>query len=363
MSLEPGAELELCIDTLGAGGEGVGRHEGRVIFVPLAAPGDRLRVRVDSVKRRFARAEIVSVLEPGPSRRDPICPYYGRCGGCSWMHVDEAEQSRARESIVREALRRLGGLDDLPPIERVASPLALGYRSRARVAHAGGRVGFRARGSHEVVDVERCAVLDGDTQAALERLRGRRLRGRGEYEIRGSDDAVAVGGRSYRVPPGAFFQANASLWQPWLDAVVGACGKGRLALELYAGVGFYTAALEEHFERVVAVERGRAALAARQNTRADVIDADVESWLPRELPSIDPDVVLLNPPRKGCHEDVTAALDAHTPARVVYVSCEPATLARDVGRLRSRLRLVRLVVIDALPQTHHVEVVAVLSRG
>ncbi len=363
MSLEPGAEVEFGIDSLAAGGEGVGRHEGRAVFVPLTAPGDRVRARVDQVKRRWARAELIEILEPGPSRREPPCPYFGDCGGCSWMHVDEEEQTRARLSIVREALRRIGGLDALPPLEHFPSPTPLGYRSRARVACADGRIGFRARSSHEVVDVRRCAVLDPATQRALDELRASGSRGRGEHEIRGFDDRVQVAGREYLVPPGVFFQANATLWKPWLDVVVGACGTGRLALDLYSGVGFYAAALESSFDRVVAVERGRAAVAARRNTSAEVVDAAVEDWLPRELGDLAPDAVLLNPPRTGCHRSVTEALREHAPARLVYVSCEPSTLARDLSYLGSSHRVARLVVIDALPQTHHVEVVCVLDSS
>lgn len=360
--VEPGSELELCIDSLAAGGEGVGRHAGVVVFVPLAAPGDRLRVRVTHAKRRWLRAEIVEVLAPGPRRREPPCPYYGRCGGCDWMHLDEAEQSRARVAIVCEALRRIGGLDALPEPEHLSSPRAFGYRARARVAHARGRVGFRARGSREVVDVERCAVLETGAQGALAELRSQPPGERTETEISSYGKELRVRDQVFRMRPGAFFQPNASLWQLWQELVVGACGSGDLAVELYAGVGFYTRALEGAFTRVVAVERGRAAALLRENTRSSVVRAAAEEWAPRELARLRPQVVLLNPPREGCHRSVVDALCACEASRIVYVSCEPATLARDVGRCAGALRLVRLVVIDSLPQTHHAEVVAVLER-
>ena len=174
---EPGDEFELRIDSLAAGGMGVGRHAGLVVFVPLCAPGDTLRVRVTHARRRWAQAEIVELVEPGPERTESPCPYYARCGGCDWMHIGAVEQSRARAAIVCEALRRIGGLEVLPPVEHVPSPMAFGYRARARVAYAPGQVGFRARGSHEVVDVERCAVLDAGTQQALTQLRENPPRG------------------------------------------------------------------------------------------------------------------------------------------------------------------------------------------
>ena len=364
---EPGsriaAELELSIDTLAAGGEGVGRHRGLVVFVPFAAPGDRLRVRVVRAIRRWLRAEIVAVVEPGPQRRPAPCPYYERCGGCDWMHIDEAEQSRARVAIVCETLRRIGGLDALPAIEHVPSPRAFGYRARARVAHERGRVGFRGRASRELVDIERCAVLDEGTQHALDTLRADPPPGRGELEIRSYGAELRVAGRVCSVAPGDFFQANAALWERWHTLVVEACGEGAFAVELYAGVGFYTIGLEQRFSRVIAIERGRAAAQLRSNTHSSVVRAAAEEWAPRELARLRPEVVLLNPPRAGCHKSVLDAVDESEAPRVVYVSCDPSTLARDLGRCKGELRLVRLVVIDSLPQTHHIEVIAVLERG
>ncbi len=359
---EPGDEFELRIDSLAAGGMGVGRHAGLVVFVPLCAPGDTLRVRVTHARRRWAQAEIVELVEPGPERTESPCPYYARCGGCDWMHIGAVEQSRARAAIVCEALRRIGGLEVLPPVEHVPSPMAFGYRARARVAYAPGQVGFRARGSHEVVDVERCAVLDAGTQQALTQLRETPPAGRGELEIRSYGNTLQVGSRIYQVSPGDFFQPNGALWERWYELVVEACGTGELAVELYAGVGFYTAGLAERFERVIAIERGRAARQAQRNTQVSVVRAAAEDWAPRQLAQLAPQLVLLNPPRQGCHQSVLDAVRESAAARVVYVSCDPSTLARDLARCLSELRLTRLVVIDSLPQTHHVEVVSVLER-
>jgi 23S rRNA (uracil1939-C5)-methyltransferase len=362
LRLAPGDELELAIERLAAGGDGVGHSDGLAVFVPLSAPGDRVRVRVTESQPRFARAEIAAVLEPGPARRAPPCPNYGRCGGCSWRHLSESALREARVGIARAALERIAGRADLPAIEVVASPRALGYRARARVAHAGGRVGFRARGSREVVDVERCAVLDPATQDALVRLRAARPRAEGETEIRGVGSLLPVGERRLEVPPGAFFQANAALWERWVERVLELCGEGERAVELYCGIGFYTAGLARRFARVVALEGAReAAACAARNSAAELVCAPAEAWAPRELARLAPQLVLLNPPRVGCHIKVSEAL-AHCGARrIVYVSCEPATLARDLRRIGPRFRIARLVLIDALPQTHHVELVAALD--
>lgn len=363
MKLEPGAELELAVDALAAGGDGVARSDGLTVFVARSAPGDRVRARVHEVRPRFARAEIVELLASGPARREAPCPYYARCGGCAWLHVADEEQSRARVAIARAALERIGGLTDLPEIEVVTSPRTLGYRARARVAFAKGRVGFRARGSHEIVDVERCAVLDPETQRELERLRAARPKSAGEVEIRGFDRAVEVAGKRLEIQPGAFFQANRALWERWQDVVVDACGRGSVAVELYCGVGFYTARLVERFSRVVAVERSAAAAAsAARNTNAEVIAEDADTWVTHNLARANPELVLLNPPRAGCHRNVSDALRESGARRIVYVSCEPATCARDLARIGGQFRLRRVVSLDALPQTPHVELVAVLER-
>ena len=148
-----GQELELSIESLAAGGDGVARVAGLVVFVPLTAPGDRVRVRIRDAQRRFARAEVVQLLEPGPGRREPPCPKFGVCGGCSWMHLDARAQRAGRERLLRDALERIGRLRALPEIEWIASPLEFGYRARARVAYEQGRVGFRERASHRVIDI------------------------------------------------------------------------------------------------------------------------------------------------------------------------------------------------------------------
>jgi 23S rRNA (uracil1939-C5)-methyltransferase len=363
LTREVGAELELAIERLAAGGDGVAHSDGLTVFVPRSAPGDRVRARVTKLMPRFARAEIAELYEPGPARREAPCPYYGRCGGCSWLHLDEAEQLRARVSIARDALERLAGRTNLPEIEVVASPRALGYRARARVAYAKGRIGFRARGSHEIVDVERCAMLDPETERALLRLRANRPRGAGEVEIRGVDPTLEVSGVRLELGTQGFFQANRALWERWLESVLAICGRGERAVELYCGAGFYTARLTRQFARVVALEGSAdAARLARRNSSAEIVAVAAEDWVPSHLAAEKPELVLLNPPRSGVHPAVAEAIGSSAAQRVVYVSCDPSTLARDLVRMGEGFRVARLVLLDALPQTHHVELVVGLER-
>lgn len=357
MTLQVGQQIELDIERLAAGGDALGHYEGRVVFVPLAAPGDRIRASVTVVRPRFARAQIDALLRASPARRDAPCSYYGRCGGCDWMHLDETTQRQARREILRDALLRIGRVQRIPDIEWLPSPHALGYRSRARVAVGPDAIGFRAAGAHDVIDVERCPVLDDATQAELDALRRAPPEGEGEVELRGFEDRAL----DLRVSPRSFLQPNAALWRGFSDLVSEACGSGELAVELYAGVGFFTVGLESSFRRVVAVERSPSARDLRHNSNARVVQTAAEVFAVRELGELAPDLVLVNPPRAGCDKVVIDALQKLRPPRLVYVSCDPSTLARDIALLGDAFELRRVVAVDALPQTHHVESVVVLD--
>ena len=219
-------------------------------------------------------------------------------------------------------------------------------------------MGFHQRRAERVVDVDQCVVLDPMTQRELETLRADPPADRDRVVIQGfGSEALGL-----RVSPGSFFQANGALWQDWRDSVVDACGRGALAVELYAGVGFYTAGLQSRFDRVIAVERASSVADLRVNTKAQVVHKSAEAFAIQGLGGLEPDVLLLNPPRSGCDPCVSdGILESHA-RRVVYVSCDPPTLARDLSRLADVYHLRRVVVIDAMPQTHHVELFAVLDR-
>lgn len=243
-------------------------------------------------------------------------------------------------------------------MDRIPSPLHTHYRVRARVAVQDGRVGFRSRGSQRVVDVKHCTVLDEATQLALQRLRDAPPSGSCEVEIRGFDAHF----RGYHVGPESFFQANGSILDAWRDRVEQACTTGTTLVELYAGVGFYTAAVERNFRRVIAVERTTAARDLERNSSAHVLQLSAEEFVETELGSLKPDVVLVNPPRTGCASSVMRAISRSAPNRLVYVSCDPPTLARDIARLEDTYRVASVALIDAMPQTHHIEVLVALDH-
>jgi 23S rRNA (uracil1939-C5)-methyltransferase len=378
--------VELRIDALAAGGDGVGRAaDGRVVFVPLTAPGDRVLARLVSVRTRHARADLERVIEPGAARVAPRCPVFGECGGCAWQHVDYAAQCEAKRAIAESALVRVGKLALPGPVVLHASPDPYAYRARARVAVEAGRVGYRRRHSRALCAVEGCPVLAPAAEAKLRALSAAPPERDGEWEIaagtqwaRASEVGaeapaieIAAGANTLRVSPGVFFQGHPALHAALAEAMARAAGRGALALELYAGCGFFTIGLAHAFGRVVAVEADAAAVADLRHNLAragaggvEVVHARVEDALAIErLRAIRPDAIALDPPRTGLPRGAAAGLAALAPERIAYLSCDPATLARDLAALAAGgFELAGVEAFDLFPQTPHVEVLASLRR-
>ncbi|HXV37572.1 MAG TPA: RsmD family RNA methyltransferase, partial [Myxococcota bacterium] len=355
----------------------------------------------------YARGAVEALLAPGRARVDPVCAVFGSCGGCAWQHVDYAAQLDAKREIAAAALRRIGGLA-LPEGEALPitpSPSPYRYRTRSRVLVEAGKVGYRRRRSHALAPTSRCPVLVEALEQRLASLAADPPRCDGEWELVASLGAelprrdrdgelvaslgaepaaralplpaaegpriwLRVGGDRIGVSPGVFVQSNASLLEPLARAVAGAAGAGRLALELYCGAGFFTLGLARSFEQVVAVDANPAAVrdlehnlrdAQLANVRART--AAVEAALDEpELARLRPDCVVVDPPRAGLGERVAARIAALAPARIVYLSCDPATLARDLSHLDHRgYALLRAECFDLFPQTPHVEVLAVAT--
>lgn len=400
--------IELRIDRLAAGGDGVARDtDGRVVFVPLSVPGDLVRVRIFESRKRFARGEVSEVLESGPDRTTPRCQHFGTCGGCTWQHVAYPQQVAAKAAIVEDALRRVGGFKSAQPVPVTPSPSPYGYRSRARLVQEGVRLGYRMRRSQRVCVVDECPILAPGLEAELVRERpalpsrdegpnrapqqarewelaigaDSRHRARRLSEEPGSKNAekkgaewvdLEVGGERLRVSHGVFAQANTllleALWEAVLREAVGA--RARIsAVELYAGAGLFSLGLATRFEKVWAVEAHSAAVAdlrfnLERAGRPNVVvcEGPVEKILP-QLGVTRPDLVVLDPPRTGVSPDALHHIAALAPERIVYLSCDPATWARDLARLRDEdYRLAHVEAFDLFPQTPHVEVLATLTR-
>ncbi len=387
LRLEVSEELEVVVEKLIAGGDGLARSQGLPIFVPRSAPGDRLRVRITESRSDYARAEIVEVLRPGPGRRRPPCPHFDACGGCDLQHLEDPLQLRYKAAAARETLERLGGLRLPEEIEIVAAS-PWGYRIRARLhserRDEGVRIGYLERRSHRLVPIDRCPILVPELEQLLgelpERLRERPAR---RLELAAGDDGVVaapvvpgipqgrvsrrVGEFEYSFDARCFFQPHGELLARLVEVVVGEWS-GERAYDLYSGVGLFALPLARRYRRVVAVEGDRvAARYQRINVRAarlsnlETAAHAVETWM-RQLPE-GADRVVVDPPRPGLGRGVRAALLSRRPLRLTYVSCHTAALARDLRELSRDYRLERLAFVDLFPQTGHLEAVAQLARS
>ena len=412
----------VVIESVAAGGDGVGHlADGMTVFVPRTAPGDRVALSGVRRRRRHARAAAARVLEGGPDRVAPPCRHFERdvCGGCQWQHLSLEAQHRAKRRLVGDALRRLGGLAVEDP-ELVPSSRALGYRATITltVRWQGGEpvVGFHratgeGEGAGEVFALERCEIARPEVAALWEAVRPAltalppgddvrlKLRvahdGRLHLIVNGGErawatpqplaEAAARAGCAATVwwqPTGgavrrmagpaadraavAFEQVNVEVAEALRAAVLEAVpGQARRVLDLYAGTGEVALALARRGADVASVEADDAAVRlAEERARregltvravAGLVEHEVEALLPA-------DAVVVNPPRTGLAAEVAAALAARSPERLVYVSCDPATLARDLTRLGAAPERLALRCFDMFPQTSHVETLAVLRR-
>ncbi len=406
----------VTIARISAGGDGVGRLEsGMVVFVPRTAPGDRVEIELIEEKRRYARGHVVQLLEAGPERAEPECPHYtaDRCGGCQLQHLAPPAQLAAKRAIVGDALRRIGRRD-LPDPEIVPAPAAWRYRTKITLAAAGARAGLhRYDGPTAVFQLTDCRITREPLMrlwaevshqrallpADLEDLVLREDRDGGLHVVVGGGTepwsaeplaralaradvsywwrprggaARVVAGQHSAFPVLAFEQVNPELGrrirQDAVDLLGDVAGPGRTVWDLYGGVGDTAALLAERGASVHSVDQDRSAIEwARQRgvpqAQVQFVAGLVEESLHR-LPA--PDAVVVNPPRAGLSARVCRALGewgaARRGARLAYVSCDPATLARDLARLDAfSVRAVR--AYDLFPQTSHVETVALLERA
>jgi 23S rRNA (uracil1939-C5)-methyltransferase len=390
--LRAGAELEVTVERILPGGLGLAHAEGQTLLVALSAPGDRALVRVERVSGTTAFASIKQILQPSTVRVEPLCPYFGRCGGCDFQQLSYEAQLAAKVEIIKDSLRRVARLEPPAEIAIEPSPEVWRYRSRARWQYDPLRkhLGYYERGSHRVCDVVECPVALPPVQERLSALRERMSADElaeefREFEAVAGDEGVAlwppvegldsgeqartVGGYRYRFDAACFFQINHGLLEPLVREGLGDA-EGQSALDLFCGVGLFTLPLAHRFARVTGVEGNAAAAAyARRNLsdsnlpNARVETSPVGDWMRRHAPAHAPfDFVLLDPPRAGAEPETIAALLALRPERISYVSCDPATLARDLRALTNGgYRLQSLRAFDMFPQTHHVETVAHLS--
>ena len=404
-----GTEFEVTVGPVAHGGHCVARHEGRVVFVRHALPGERVVARVTEDRHPgFCRADAVEVLEASPDRVERPCPYSGPglCGGCDWQHAAPAAQRELKAAVVREQLARLAGLSDVEVTVEELPGGPLRWRSRARFAvDRSGAAGLRRHRSHDVVVLDDCPItvesgaravlgqrwpgagavdVSVDSTGAVTTTRlDRRGRPTSSRVVRPGGDLPSVpssraerhaGGRDWEVEGTGFWQVHPAAADALVDAVAGFAEvrPGETVLDLYAGVGLFGGALAPAAGadgRVVCVESDEAACAAADANLADLPQAEVwqgevdTDGLGELLGELDggPDVVVLDPPRAGAGPAVSRLLAGTGARAIVYVACDPAALARDVAAFgEAGYRLAAVRGFDAFPMTAHVECVALL---
>jgi 23S rRNA (uracil1939-C5)-methyltransferase len=427
--------MEVRIEKLVYGGDGLAHHDGHTVFVPLVLPGELVEIESSTRKKKFIRGRVERVVEPSADRVPAPCPHYGRCGGCQYQHMPYETQLRYKAEILRETLGRIGRIQWTGAIETQASP-PFGYRNRAQWklradqegAAGSAGIGYFEMGSAKLCAVTECTILsprlantfsqlrkmvshgkilssideieafaDSSDEKILLNLSAERLAGTPESISSALRESVPnvesiliqdrradtfhlagpgyltyqAGGAPYRVGHLSFFQVNRFLVELLIEAVIGKT-RGRLALDLYAGVGLFTVALTKQFERVIGVESNLAASKDLENNLKESGGASpssrnvtAEGFLSRWRET--PDLVVVDPPRAGVETEALAHLRKLAPARIHYVSCDPATLARDLAQLigtdgANAYEIENINLFDIFPQTYHMEVLVRLRR-
>ncbi len=347
-------KIALEIHDIAFGGAGVGRHEGKTVFVPLTITGEKISAQVVREKKRFAEAEMTELLLASPDRVEPGCPYFGACGGCSYQHMAYDRQLQVKARQVEQTLQRLGRLPEVPMRPMVASPHPYGYRNRITVHSEGGVIGFYRRQEHVLLDIERCPIAQEEVNAKLSALRRERPRP-GHYTLR------AGGG------PRVFEQTNDEVAALLLEQVRSLIPEGQeLLVDAYCGAGFFLRGAADRAARGVgidwdrfAVEAARAGAGPNEEYHAGDVAAELQKIL-RAAP-LPHTTVIVDPPAAGLDPAVRDILRRQTPGTLLYISCNPATLARDLLDLGEHYVARSITPFDMFPQTAEIEVLAELK--
>jgi 23S rRNA (uracil1939-C5)-methyltransferase len=404
--------LDITLTGMAYGGDAFGRDaNGRMIFVPFAIPGERIQTEIVETHKRWARARLVKVLKASPERVAPRCRHFTDCGGCHYQHMPYQIQLKSKAEIVRSQLERLGGFED-PPVETIiASQSPWNTRNHLKFSLTpDGRLGFNAPGSNRVVPIDECHLpepnlaslwprLDLETIQGLKRITLRTgIEGERMLILHGDDDpdvnvttdlpasvvwlsprgmtvlagegflTIDVLDRAFKVSANSFFQVHTALAGEVVQHVLEALRfqPGETILDLYAGVGLFSAFLAQKGVRVVAVEESPVACADFENNLAEFDHVELyEAPVEVALPAIHthPSAVIVDPPRVGLSLDAIKQLINLSSPLLVYVSCDPATLARDGQRLvKAGYQLERCTPIDMFPQTYHIETLSIWRR-
>ena len=352
---QPESIIEVFVEDVAFGGNGVARHDGKAVFIPFTIDGERVSARITRQKKKFATAELKTVADPSPHRARPQCVYFQTCGGCSYQHIDYPHQLEIKGRQVAQTLRRVGRLAVVPMSPIIPSPQSYGYRNRVRMHIENGMVGFYAHGSHKLVDIKSCSIASAEVNDALARLRSRPVYD-GDYTVSENNT-------------GKFFeQTNPAVAQAMLDLVSRLVQTGQsLLVDAYCGAGFFAKHLAPRFGKIIGIEENEMAVAhARQSALPNekYMAGPVELHLPAAFTGeeLGRTTLVLDPPATGISARVCDFILASQPGEIIYVSCNPATLARDLALLCKSYQLLSVTPLDMFPQTAEIEVVAHLRK-
>ncbi|MGO8931475.1 MAG: class I SAM-dependent RNA methyltransferase [Limisphaerales bacterium] len=376
MSLALGDKLTLMIDDIAFGGEGVARAENLVVFVPFVATGEVVEAEVTQMKKRFARGRLLRVVSASSDRVEPLCPYFGQCGGCQYQHLDYSRQLRLKHKQIGDLFERIGRFDPglIAPV--IPCPQPYGYRNRIMLRSQWDKfkqnmnIGFLCADSRLVVDLEECKIAEPALNEQIKFVRAHPPP-KGGIKV-----VLRIPPEGWEVPPDSFFQNNFFLLPRLVETVCDCLRRAetRHLADVYCGVGFFSLELGHLVESFVGVELDRVAIkAARRNavdrgrTNGEFVAGAAEELLPALLSRFAPQAttVLLDPPRKGCRSETLQMLRCFRPAQIVYVSCHPAAMTRDLNALCAEdvFELAQVVPLDMFPHTQHVECVADIRCG
>jgi 23S rRNA (uracil1939-C5)-methyltransferase len=353
--------VDLQITDVAFGGKGVARANGKAVFMPYVIDGETVSASITRERKKFLEAELESIVTASSHRVEPRCPYFGRCGGCVYQHIDYEHQLALKWRQVKETLRRIGGLEEPPMRPFIPSPIEYEYRNRITVHVRDGVVGFFRRESNKLLDIERCPIALNEVNAQLAELRASRPRD-GHYTLRAS------------ASPRVFTQANDAVAAAMLDLVDRLLGLATGTLiDAYCGAGFFSKRLRGRFGKVIGIDWDQHAIAVARkdaNENETYVSADIEAELGAALRSIEPptdegnSAVIVDPPATGLSKAILETLIAHQPTQLIYVSCNPATLARDLAVLKKSFGIDSITPLDMFPQTAEIEVaVKLIARS
>lgn len=390
--LEVGQEVEVELTELAPKGDGVGRLGDKAVFVTGTIPGERARVRIRRHRREWIAVDLLEIIEPSPDRISPRCPLFESCSGCQLQHVAYPRQLELKRQVVIRQLREHGGFEDPPVPATRGADEPWHYRNHARFTVKDGQLGFVRHFRREFLPVPQCPIMEPAINEVMATLHGT-LQGASQCNVRvgRSEGALMIQprlpeadgrppsgqptlvdellGRSFRISAAAFFQVNRAQAEQLVELVRERVDAGQdgVVVDAYAGVGTFAVLLAPHVGTVIAIEESGPAVEDARLNAAGLDNVQLRLGKSEELLGQlegPVDAIILDPPRSGCRPSALQAVLDHGPARVVYVSCEPESLARDLRVLvDGGYELLEVQPVDMFPQTHHIECVATLRRG